>query len=327
MKDERRLHHLGDIMNGKTTILLSGLVAVLMVTCAIPFMASEDSDALTGNSNLSLDKSSAIIFVSGTAAEKKCTFTVDLTNAPAGTTASDVNWKLSAIGDGSTLVSFTQYGSSYTKNGSISATVYSRSTGSIEVVAYINGTTDYYASAVVVVKQGASATADEFHFYVKIDGAAYNYVHNNCLNLNGTQPTVDLPTGYYLSDFTTGFWIDVSQSDTGLTDADFNAQSALEWYLNDSANAWANDFGSYGWINSLLGLESYQGAACYDNDNNYVGDYWYYWAQYTLTNSGWTFNNTTLDFITEEGSSYIGLIFWRSPPTMDVPTPAPDFPA
>jgi hypothetical protein len=37
-------------MNGKASILLSGLVAILMVTCAIPFMASEDSDALTGNS-------------------------------------------------------------------------------------------------------------------------------------------------------------------------------------------------------------------------------------------------------------------------------------
>ena len=56
------------------------------------------------------------------------------------------------------------------------------------------------------------------------------------------------------------------------------------------------------------------------------GNIWYYWAQYTLTNNGWTFNNTTLEFITEEGSSYIGLIFWGSPPSMAVPTPAPDFP-
>ena len=41
-------------MNGKITILLSGLVAILMVTCAVPFMASEDSDALTQDSNMAL---------------------------------------------------------------------------------------------------------------------------------------------------------------------------------------------------------------------------------------------------------------------------------
>ena len=314
-------------MQRKAAILLSGLVAVLMVTCAIPFMASEDSDALTGNSNLSLDKTSAIIFVSGTTAEKKCTFTVDLTNAPAGTTASDVRWKLSAIGDGSTLVSFSSLGNVYTKTGGVSATVYSKTgnTGSIEVVAYINGTTDYYASAVVVVKQSVSTTADEFHFYFKIDSTAYTYVHTNCYNADGNHPVLDLPSGYQDSQFYNGFWITVTQTQTGLSDANFNANSALQWYLN--ANSWSNDFGYYGWINSLLGLESYQGDPMYDQNNNYIGDYWYYWGQYTLTNSGWTFNNTTLDFITEEGSSYIGLIFWASPPTMDVPTPAPDFPA
>lgn len=303
-------------MNGKQTILLSGLVAILMVTCAVPFMASEDSDALTGNSHISLDYSSAIIYVTGTG--HSFTFTVDLTHAPSGTTGSNVVWTLNTIGTPAAQVSFSAYDQSVITTTGISATVYAVSTGSIEVVATLNNATDYYASAVVVVKQRASASADEFNFYFQINSAAYSYVTTNCQNLNGTTPSAILPNDYSMDDFEDGFWVKVTKSETGLTGDDFNAQSALVWYLTH--NAWAKDIGAYGWINSLLGLESYMGPAVSG------GNIWYYWAQYTLTNNGWTFNNTTLEFITEEGSSYIGLIFWGSPPSMVVPTPAPDFP-
>ena len=43
--------------------MLSGLVAILMVTCAVPFMASEDSDALIGNTTgMSLNINSAVLY-------------------------------------------------------------------------------------------------------------------------------------------------------------------------------------------------------------------------------------------------------------------------
>lgn len=38
--------------------------------------------------------------------------------------------------------------------------------------------------------------------------------------------------------------------------------------------------------------------------------------------AGWAFNNTTLEFITTAGESYIGMIFWGSPDAER----APDFP-
>lgn len=53
----------------------------------------------------------------------------------------------------------------------------------------------------------------------------------------------------------------------------------------------------------------------------------YYWAQYHLTNEGWEFNNTTLQYITDVDSAYLGLIFWGSPNANTMPTPVPDFPA
>lgn len=304
------------IMKGRTAILFSGLVAILMVTCAVPFMASEDSDALTGNSHISLNYDSAVIYVSGT--DNSFTFTADLTNAPAGTTGSNVVWTLNTIGTPAAQVSYDEDAVNvYTTVGS-SATVYAVSTGSIEVVATLNNATGYYASAVVVVKQSASAPADEFNFFFQIDSSAYSYVVANCQNWDGTTPNAVLPNNIQMSAFNTGFWVKVTQAQTTLSDDDFNAQSALEWYLTQ--NNWANDIGAYGWINSLLGLESYMGPAVNG------GNIWYYWAQYTLTNTGWTFNNTTMEFITEQGSSYIGLIFWGSPPSMAVPTPAPAYP-
>lgn len=46
-----------------------------------------------------------------------------------------------------------------------------------------------------------------------------------------------------------------------------------------------------------------------------------YWAQYhNATCSGsWAFNNETLEFITTQDHSYIGMIFWGSPNSSSTP--------
>ena len=46
-----------------------------------------------------------------------------------------------------------------------------------------------------------------------------------------------------------------------------------------------------------------------------------YWAQYhNATCSGsWDFNNVTLEYITTQDHSYIGMIFWGSPNSSTMP--------
>ena len=310
-------YHLGDNMKGKVTILLSGLVAVLMVTCAVPFMASEDSDALTGNSNLNLNATSAVLYVNSNSSNHSFTFTVE--DAPTGTQASAIQWSLVDLEDGLAIASFSDLTAQTTQNGGFSATVYGKSvaTGktasSIEVVATIDST--HYASAVVVVYPSESTTATTFHYYFQIDADAIDYLIDDSQIEYDDILFPNLPQGYDLFD---GFWVDVSLAETGLTAAQFNALSALQWYLDE--NYWDNDIGYYGWINTLLGLGSYMGPA------NGDGNVWYYWAQYHAVGNGdnesWEFNNTTLEFITTVGESYIGMIFWGSPDANS----APDFP-
>ena len=282
----------------KKTVIAT-FVATMMVFCAVSVYTS-DSDALTGNSNLSLNTSSAVIYVSG---DNSFTFTVNLTNAPSDTSADDITWSLVDIGDGTTLVSFSSTGSVYSGTGS-SVTVYAVSTGSVEVKASLDGEEDYYASAVVVVYASETASADVFHYYFKIDSSATTALINSGAI---TSSQILLPNGYTIQQFNTGFWITVTQDETGLSDADFNALSALSWYL--TRNGWNNDIGSSGWIQTLLGLGTYSGS----------NGTWYYWAQYHATNGGWEFNNTTLGYITSADSSYIGLIFWGSPNSSTMP--------
>ncbi|MDC7951032.1 hypothetical protein PAA26_02970 [Methanomassiliicoccaceae archaeon COG_1] len=287
--------------------ILPGLVAIIMVTCAFPFMASEDSDALTGNSNLSLDKSSAVIYVTG--GDNSATFSLDSSTVPSGTSASRLRWKLNDIGDGNNLVSFSPTnGNTYTTTG-YQATVYSKTgTGSIEVEVYIAGTTNYYASAVIVVFQSPGTPAETFHFFFQIKEDAYTHVQaNNSANVN-------LPSGYTMAQFYTGFWVSVTKAQADPNNNGFTALSALQWYL--TTNGWSNSFGSYGWINQLLGLGTYSGD----------GGVWYYWAQYHAVGNGWAFNNTTLGFITTVDQSYIGMIFWGSPDANTMPTPFPGIP-
>ena len=315
-------YHLGDTMNGKASILLSGLVAILMVTCAVPFMASEDSDALIGNATgMSLNTNSAVLY------ENNGTSSIQLsiTQYISGDNPNTANWYLHDIDDGTDFVEL----STPTTGSSITVSVteldYGVEVASVEVVASIdvvdgndqpvidpntNEQVKHTASAVIVVYPSPSTSATTFHYYFKIDSNAYDYLVNNSVITGAT-----LPNGYTMSQFNTGFWIAVTQEDTGLSDANFNALSALQWYLN--YYGWSNNFSNYGWIQDLLGLDSYPGD----------GGVWYYWAQYHLTNDGWEFNNTTLQYITDVDSAYIGLIFWGSPDADTMPTPVPDFPA
>lgn len=267
-----------------------------MIACAIPFV-SEDSEALTGNSNLSLDTSSVVLYVDTSSSPNSYTFTVS--GVPTDQT-SNVAWRLD---DGTSIVTLSSSGTS--------ATVTAASVGTVEIEAYVTGTTDYYASAVIVVLQSQGDAADEFYFYFKIDSAALTYAQSQ-------SATLSLPDGYSLSQFNTGFWVCVTQETTKLSDSKFNALSALQWFLDKES--WSNSIGNYGWIDNLLGLSTYTGEDHYDADGNYTGTTYYYWAQYHGTNSGWAFNNTTLPYITTDDSRYIGLIFWGSPDANTMPS-------
>ena len=296
-------------MNGKASILLSGLVAILMVTCAIPFMASEDSDALTGNSpGTALNKDSAVIYTTGTPTS------VDLwiASTPTGVSSSGAVWTLHDLDDGTTFVSLTNNNDG-TYTVAAGTLPQGKTVATIEIVVTITvGNTTYTASAVIVVYLSASTPATSFHYYFKIDSTAYNYLVNNDIIDGAT-----LPSGRTMSDFNTGFWVTVTQTQTGLSDANFNALTALQWYFTQ--NGWSNHFSNYGWIEDLLGLESYPGS----------GGVWYYWAQYHAVSGSpdaWAFNNTTLEFITTAGESYIGMIFWGSPDASSMPS-FPGYPA
>lgn len=296
-------------MNGKASILLSGLVAILMVTCAIPFMASEDSDALTGNSpGMALNKDRAVIYTTGTPTS------VDLwiASTPTGVSPSCAAWTLKDLDDGTTFVSLTN-NNDETYTVAAGTLPQNKTVATVEVVVTITvGNTTYTASAIIVVYLSASTPATSFHYYFKIDSTAYNYLVDNYIISGAT-----LPSGRTMSDFNTGFWVTVTQTQTGLSDANFNALTALQWYF--AQNGWSNHFSNYGWIEDLLGLESYPGS----------GGVWYYWAQYHAVSGspdGWAFNNTTLEFITTAGESYIGMIFWGSPDANSMPS-FPGYPA
>lgn len=297
-------------MNGKTTILLSGLVAILMVTCAVPFMASEDSDALTQDSNMALNSDRAIIYIAA-GSDHSFTFTAETTDGNTGSIA----WKLNAIGDGSNNVSFSDTENTYTASGS-SATVYGKVKGSIEVEAYVVGDeANHRASAVVVVLDSASATTDVFYFYFKVQDDE-NQVTNGYVNQYGN-PTINGA----LSTWNGGFWVTVTQAQVVAAHPSwsFNAKTALD-YIVENTTGWAINYSNYGWINTFMGLGTY-GHDIYDEDEQYVSTTYYYWAQYHCAagDGSWAFNNTTLEFITTQDHAYIGMVFWGSPSANDMP--------
>lgn len=267
--------------------ICAALVAILMVSMTFAISIDDESSALVGDNVLDLEKDSAILYLNGT---NSTTFAVKSDSIPASYSASDISWHLNNLDDGAQLVSFNEAGTQFTASGTSTVTVYARALGSIEIVAEITGT-DFYASGVIVVFQSPGTQATEFNFFIKVDSAT-GYVpdyDNSCGGIND------------------GFWITVKQSETNIALSDFTAFTALQWYCSE--NDWDFDASSYGWINTFLGLGTYQG-----NNGS-----WIYWAQYHFDGSEWAFNNTTLSYISTVDSSYIALVFWESPSSDDKP--------
>lgn len=274
-------------MNSKA--VFAGLVAMIMVTCVVPFMASDDSDALIGNTpDMSLNTNGAVIYANS----NPNSVVLVISTLPAGADASDARWERNNIGDGINFVSL-----SANPDGSV--TVIAGSIGSayvksVEVVATIGSS---HASAVIVVYQSPSATATVFHYYVKIDQSA--------IPSGVTPQTTGFTDNHTINDFYNGFWIEVQQSQYNGTDS-WSAMSAFQWYCD--TYGW-NCSASGGWINTILNLGTYPGP----------NGVWYYWAQYHANGNSWAFNNTVMSYITSVDSSYIGLIFWGSPDANTMP--------
>ncbi len=300
----------------KKRMFFAVMVAIMMVTMTVSFNASDDNDALTPSSNLELNEGSTVIYVaSGT--NHSTTYSVKTSTIPAGYSGADVSWRLVDLDDGN-CISFSDTAGVFVATGG-SVTVYGRSVGSVELIAEIvdgDLEEDYIVSVVVVVFSSPTANATKFHFFFQIDPAGYAYAVQYARahgDLQDDEELIVLPANKTMADFETGFWVTVDQSSVSGT---FNALTALQWYLGQ--NSWSNNIFASGWIQDLLGLDTYPG-----DDGKY-----YYWAQYhavpdTSEKGGqWAFNNTTLSYITSVDSSYIGLIFWGSPDSFTMP----DFP-
>lgn len=264
------------------------LIAVLMVSMAFAISIDDESSALVGDNVLDLENDSAVLYLNGT---NSTTFTVKSDTIPANYSASDISWHLNNLDDGAQLVSFNEAGTQFTASGTSTVTVYAKALGSIEIVAEIAGTS-YHASGVIVVFQSSGTQATEFNFFIKVDensGHTSNFVDTGTQKINK------------------GFWIKVKQGETNIALSDFTAFTALQWYCQQ--NSWDFDASSYGWINTFLGLGTYEGT----------NGSWIYWAQYHFDGSEWAFNNTTLNYISTVDSSYIALVFWESPSSSDLP--------
>ncbi len=269
--------------------ILSVLVATIMFATAFAIVVDDESVALVHDNVLDLESDSAIVYLSG--GSNTAQFTVKADTIPANYSSSDISWYLNNLDDGAQLVSFDSAGTQFTASGVSTVTVYGKALGSIEIVAEIVGT-EYHASGVIVVFQTPGTQATEFHFMIKVDQNA------------GYVPT--LPDNFP-GDIYEGVQIDVLQSSyTGTSD--FTAFTALQWYCQN--HGWDFDATSSGWINTFLGLGTYQGT----------NGSWIYWAQYHYGADGkLVFNNTTLDYITTVDSSYIALVFWESSSSSSMP--------
>ena len=275
----------------KSNVILTGLVAILMVACVVPFATSDDSDAKVGNTaDMSLNIDSYVLYIVGT----PNSVDLSVSTMPSSASLSNVNWYLNDLDDGIDCVSLDV-------NADYSATVTAvdldgANVKTVEVVAELGNS---HASAIIVVYPSPSTTATSFHYYVKIDQSAIPA---------GVSPqTTGFTDNHTISDFYNGFWIEVKQSQFNGTD--WNAMTAFQWYCN--TYGW-NCSASGGWISTILNLGTYSG------DNGV----WNYWAQYHAVGNSWAFNNTTMNYMTSMSDSYIGLIFWGSPDANTMP----DFP-
>ncbi len=291
----------------KSKIIVASLLAILMVVTVMPMNWSEDSDALTGNSNISLNEQHVNLYTDSPT-QSSFVFTVDLTNSTSQSTT--VNWSTNVIGTPTATVDITP-------TTGTSVTVTGTGAGTIEIVATVDS--ENYASAVVAVQTGY-APATSFTFYIQVDPAVSSYYNNSII----------IPSNTSLASLNAGITMTVTKAQvearygTGTT---FNALNAfncaiaaqnelinqMEFDEGDGPVYWQANISSYGWFNSFLNLASYPG----DNGS------WIYWAQYHAVQNGnntvWAFNNYGFYDIATEDYSTLGLIFWASPANMGVP--------
>ena len=313
-------------MNSK--MIFAGLVAIIMVACTVPFIASEETDALTGHgTHMSLNKDRASIFVSGGQTTEQFTVTVD--SYPAGKTVSDLKWKLNDLDDNvltlGHVASFDASNTAFTASGVQSVTVYAQRPGTIEIEVYIENydtqQLGYYDSAVIYVRNSPTTHATEFNFFFQIyntddedlDASLYYDDIENYLSDN-----LALPSGYVYengpdapttNNFAVGFWMNVTYAEMHAADStftldQFNALTALQYLLDvEGSNDWglSTPYGN-GWIDSFLGLNYIDPM-----DGTYI-----YWAQYHAVGDHWEFNNAVLDYLDTEDCCDIGLIFCAS---------------
>lgn len=274
-----------------------------MIACTIPFLVTDDSDALRGStSDMALNIDSYVIYVSGTPTSVE----LNIQTVPDGKNASEAKWDITSIGDGEDCVTLS---ADMGETTTVSANAFGDNSvvKSVEVTAFFGDSLDTatsYASAVIVVYASSSAAADAFHFYVKID--------------SGAVPSSAAPQSAGFTDGTTldklyeGFWIEVAQtqyntSTLGASLGDWNALNAFRWYC--STYGWEFDASGYGWISTLLNLGTYQGS----------GNSWIYWSQFYANDGSWVFSNTTMGYITSTSQSYLGLLFRVSESASSIP--------
>lgn len=276
--------------------IMSIFVATIMFATAFAIVADDESVALVHDNVLDLDHDRATVYITG--GSNTAQFTVKADTIPVNYSANDISWHLNNLDDGAQLVSFDSAGTQFTASGVSTVTVYGKALGSIEIVAEIVGT-EYHASGVIVVFQAPGAQAEQFSFIIKI--------YEDAVNTPNVVDTPTIPSGYSLGNFYEGVDFTVKSDEVGNVTA-FSAFTALQWYCQE--NHWDFDATSNGWINTFLGLGTYQGT----------NGSWIYWAQYHFDDGGnLVFNNTTLDYITTADSSQIVLVFWASPNSGEVP--------
>lgn len=279
-----------------------------MLCAASPFVLGEDSDALTGNNGMSIDDDKLVLYLDLTgpnvSADDISSYTYTATMDDGSAVPSDAVWSLNDIGDGTNVVTLSNASGP-------NATVTASHTGSVEIQITCG---DEYASAVIVVFSAPGEAAEYFYFWIKIDMEAVNAANQHSSSPVAVQ-AINLPSGF---NFYNGFWVKVTKEESQLTD--FNAYSALNWFCHNEKVNWDFDAQSSGWINTFLNLGTYQGD----------GSDWIYWSQYTwdmnnTANNGWSFNNTTLGYLTDVEDSYVGMIFKTSGGPND-PVSAPAIP-